>query len=101
MLLPFLRKIGVDKYDDLTEEEKKTYLEYERVLQGREITSEEVRQFFDTRIEHAIEKLTTEDLHKDVDLFYRVELKLLRKLVVFLDTPKREKEQLQALLANQ
>lgn len=93
--------MGVDKYDDLTAEEKKTYHEYEKVLQGRELTSKEVRQFFDTRIEHAIEKLTTEDLQKDVDLFYRVELKLLRKLVVFLDSPKREKEQLEALLTNQ
>lgn len=93
--------MGVDKYDDLTSEEKKTYHEYEKVLAGRELTSDEVRQFFNTRIEHAIEKLTTEDLAKDVDLFYRVELKLLRKLTVFLDTPKREKEQLQALLNNQ
>jgi integrase len=101
MLLPFLRKLGVNNYDELTEEEKRTYREYEKVLQGRELTSKEVRQFLDAQIEDSIQKLTNTRLSERDDTFLKMQLQFLRRLTVFLDAPKREKEQLEALLDNQ
>lgn len=100
MLLSFLRKIGVNHYDELTEEEKQTYREYEKVLAGRQITSQEVRQFFDAQIEETIQKLTNTRLNERDDTFLKVQLQFLRKVTSFLDIPKREKEQLEALLDN-
>jgi polyphosphate kinase len=98
MLEGFLRKVGVGSYDQLTEEEKKTYREYEEILNGRRITDEEVRLFFNQQLEQTTEKLLSTKLDNREDTFLKMKLEFLRNITSFLDAPEREKKQLQNLI---
>jgi len=100
MLDNFLRKLGVGSYDQLTEEEKTTYREYEEILKGRQITDEEVRLFFDQQLEQTIKKLQSTKLDTREDTFLKMKLEFLSNMTAFLDAPQREKEQLQNLINN-
>jgi polyphosphate kinase len=98
MLEGFLRKVGVGSYDQLTEEEKKTYREYEEILNGRRITDEDVRLFFNQQLEQTTEKLLSTKLDTREDTFLKMKLEFLRNITSFLDAPEREKKQLQNLI---
>lgn len=100
MLEGFLRKVGVSSYDQLTEEEKNTYREYEEILTGRQITSQEVKDFLAQEVEDTLIKLENTKLDTREDTFLKMKLSFIRKLVAFLDAPEREKKQLQALINN-
>ena len=98
MLDGFLRKLGVSSYDQLTEEEKTTYREYEEILNGRQITEKEVRAFFTLQVEDTTKKLLSTKLDTREDTFLKMKLEFLRSLTSFLDAPDREREQLQNLI---
>jgi len=98
MLEGFLRKVGVGSYDQLTEEEKKTYREYEEILNGRRITDEDVRLFFNQQLEQTTERLLSTKLDTREDTFLKMKLEFLRNITSFLDAPEREKKQLQNLI---
>lgn len=98
MLDGFLRKIGVQSYDQLTEEEKTTYREYEQILNGRQITEKEVRAFFNLQLEDTTKKLLSTKLDTREDTFLKMKLEFLRSLTSFLDAPDREREQLKELI---
>lgn len=98
MLEGYLRKLGVNKVSDLTEEEKVTYREYEQILTGRQITEKEVRSFFDQQLELTTQKLLSTKLDTREDTFLKMKLEFLRQITSFLDAPDREREQLQALI---
>lgn len=100
MLESLLKKLGVQSYDQLTEEEKQTYRDYENILTGRKITDDEVKQFFNQEIENTLLKLEDMKLDTREDIFLKMKLSFIRKLVAFLDAPEREKKQLQALINN-
>lgn len=100
MLNNLLKKLGVDSYDQLTEEEKKTYREYEDILTGRKITDDEVKAFFAQDIEETLTKLESSQLDTREDTFLKMRLSFVRKLAAFLDAPEREKKQLQSLINN-
>lgn len=98
MLQAYLKRLGVGSYDQLTEEEKKTYREYEEILNGRQITSQEVRDFLEQDIEETLTKLESSQLDTREDTFLKMRLSFVRKLVTFLGAPEREKKQLQNLI---
>jgi hypothetical protein len=98
MLQGFLKKVGVNSYNELTEEEKNTYREYEAILNGRSITDKDVRAFFEMQVETTIKALLSTKLDTREDTFLKMKLEFLRTLVSFLDAPEREKKQLQNLI---
>ena len=100
MLEGYLRKLGVGSYNELTEEEKTTYREYEEILNGRQITDKDVRAFFDMQIEATTKALLSTKLDTREDTFLKMKLEFLRNITSFLDAPLREKEQLQTLINN-
>lgn len=100
LLSKYLKKIGAKSLDELTSEEKATYSSWESALNGRQITSNEVRVFMDTELEQAINKLTTLSLGDREDTFIKMKVDFIRKLSAFLDAPKREKEQIEQLINN-
>jgi hypothetical protein len=100
MLQGYLKRLGVGSYNQLTEEEKKTYREYEEILNGRQITSQEVKDFLATDIEETLTKLESSQLDTREDTFLKMRLAFVRKMVAFLDAPEREKKQLQNLINN-
>lgn len=97
-LSQFLKNIGVDSYEKLTEEEKITYREWESTLNGRQITDKEVRQFLDVELELATAKLITKKLGDREDTFLKMKVEFIRHLNQFLDAPKREQEQVEQLI---
>lgn len=100
ILSNYLRTLGVKSYDELTQEEKKTYAEWESTLNGRQVTSSEVRQFLDLELEEATVKLVTQKLGEREDIFLKMKVEFIRKLTAVLDAPKREKDQVEQLIKN-
>lgn len=91
----FLKKFGVKKYEDLNAEEKETYREWEATLAGRQITQDEYRKFLEAELDQAINRLTDVDLSKESEIFRKVEVRMLRKIINFLDMPMIEKQLLE------
>lgn len=91
----FLNKIGVKKYEDLNAEEKETYREWEASLQGRQITQDEYRNFLESELDQAIGRLTDVDLSKEAEIFRKVEVRFIKKVLSFLDMPLVEKQLLE------
>lgn len=91
----FLKKIGVQKYDDLNSEEKDTFREWEIGLQGRTVTETDYRNFLETELEIAVSRLTDVDLKKEDEIFRKVEVRFIKKILHLLDMPKMEKKLLE------
>jgi hypothetical protein len=92
----FLKKYNVKSFLDLTSEEKKTYREWETVLEGRKITDDDVKLFIDTETETTIDKLTTRSNKERDDIFLKMKLEMLRKLRALLLAPEIERKTLEA-----
>ncbi len=87
----YLKKLGVSSYLDLNDEEKVTFKAWEVALAGRKLTDDDVAQFLEQEQEKVIQKLTTQRLSDHDDMFLKTELHFIRKLQIFLNTPKVEK----------
>lgn len=92
MLEKFLRKLGVQSYLDLNEEEKATYIEWEKSLSGRKITDTEVQDFLDFELSNAVSRLTDINLSKEDEIFRKVEVRFIKKLKDFINSPLVEKQ---------
>jgi hypothetical protein len=101
LLSKYLEKIGVKNYNDLSEEEKKTYREWEEALSGRSLTEHEVNTFLHSELEEGIAKLTKTLTGDREDIFLKMKVEFIRSLLTFLDTPKREKETVERVITNQ
>ena len=95
ILNTFLKKIGVEKYDDLNAEEKATFREWETALQGRQITQSDYKTFLETELEVAVARLTEVDLKKEDEIFRKVEVRMIKKILNFLNMPLIEKQLLE------
>lgn len=92
LLSKYLEKIGVKHFHELNSEEKETYLDWEKSLNGRQITDKEVSDFFNVEIEDTINKLVSKKYDEDDDRFLKVKLEFLRKVKNFLKMPEYEKQ---------
>ncbi len=97
ILEKYLKKLGVKKFEDLNSEEKETFKEWELALSGRTITEEDYRKFLEMELSTAISRLTDEGvkLNSDADIFRKVEVRLIKKIIAFLDMPLVEKQLLE------
>lgn len=102
-LQKFLKKIGVKKYEDLNAEEKETYRAWEEALSGKAITNEDYRKFLEVELGDAIVRLTDENikLNTEADIFRRVEVRFIKKVLGFLDSPLVEKKVLEEQIKSQ
>ncbi len=96
----FLKKIGVSSYEELNAEEKQTFREWETALQGRQITQADYRAFLETELDVAISKLTDVDLKKEDEIFRKVEVRFIKKIINLLDMPAFEKKLLEQQIQN-
>lgn len=92
MLEKFLKKLGVQSYLDLNEEEKATYIEWEKSLSGRKITDQEVKEFLEFELSQAVTRVTEINLSKEDEIFRKVEIKFIKKLQDFINSPLVEKQ---------
>ena len=91
MLDKFLKHIGVGSYEELNKEEKETFSQWEQAISGRKLTDEEVESFLKQELDLAINRLTDVDLQKEDEIFRKVEVRLIKKILNFLNSPKVEK----------
>lgn len=92
MLEKFLKKLGVNSYDELNSDEKETYKEWEQSLSGRKLTDKDVENFLELELETAVSRLTEVNLSKEDEIFRKVEVRFIKKIKNFLDGPKLEKK---------
>jgi hypothetical protein len=86
------KKKGIKTVDELNSEEKKTYDELREALQGRKLTDEDVKEFLDYELSNAVSRLTDINLSKEDEIFRKVEVRLIKKIKVFLNMPEMEKK---------
>jgi len=96
-LTKYLQKLGLKSYDELNSEEKETYKQWQEALSGRKLTDEDVKSFLEIELETAISRLTEVDLPKETEIFRKMEVKMIRNIQNFLNSPQIEKK----LLENQ
>ncbi len=92
MMEKFLKKIGVNSFSELNEEEKATYREWEISLSGRKLTDKDVSDFLQMEYEIAVSRLTEINLSKEDEIFRKVEVKFIKKIIGFLNGPTLEKQ---------
>lgn len=92
MLKKFLKKLGVESYLELNDEEKKTYVEWEEALQGRKLTDVDVSEFLQYELDQAIGRITECNLSKEDEIFRKVEIRFIKKIQNFINSPKVEKQ---------
>ena len=101
ILEKYLNKIGVKSYAELTSEEKETYKVWEESISGRKLTDDEVKTFLEQELDIAINKMTETNLSQEDMIFRKMEVKFIRKVLGFLDGPRREKELVEKQIASQ
>lgn len=92
MLQKYLKKLGLSSFSELNEEEKKTFREWEEALSGRKLTDEEVETWLNAEYDIATSRITEEGLDEKVIIFRQVELKFIKKILNFINSPKVAKE---------
>jgi hypothetical protein len=76
---------------NLNEEEKETFKNWEIALSGRKITDEDVTAFLEQELSLAVSRVTEVDLKKEDEIFRKVEIRFIKKILTFLNSPKVEK----------
>ena len=91
MLDKWLKKLGV-KYEDLNEEEKNTYKEYEQSLSGKKLTDKEIQEWLKLELDLAVSRLTEVDLSKEAEIFRKMEARFIKKIINYINSPVVAKE---------
>lgn len=100
ILNKFLTKLGVKSYTDLNDEERETFKEWEISLSGRKLTDEDVKNFLENELQIAISKLIEVNLSLEDEIFRRCEVKMIQKIINFLNSPRIEKEMVEKQLSS-
>ena len=88
MLQKYLKKLGLTSFSDLNEEEKKTFREGEEALSGRKLTDKEVEEWLNAEYDIATSRICEEGLDSNVITFRQVEIKFIKKILNFINSPK-------------
>jgi DNA-binding TFAR19-related protein (PDSD5 family) len=92
MLNQYLKKLGIKSYDDLNADEKATYKEMEKAFEGKEITNKEVQEWLNYELDLAVSRLTDINLTKEDEIFRKVEVRFIKKLINLIESPKIAKQ---------
>lgn len=88
MLNKYLKKLGLNSFSDLNEEEKKTFHEWEEALNERKLTDKEVEDWLTAELDIATSRICEEGLDSNVITFRQVEIKFIKKILNFINSPK-------------
>lgn len=88
----WLKKLNIKSFEDLNAEEKETYKEYELALSGRKLTEKEIQTWLQLELDLAVSRLTDIDLRKEDEIFRKVEVRFLKKIINYLNSPVVAKE---------
>lgn len=90
ILNKMLGKLGVS-YDQLSDEERRTFNAWQDALSGRKLTDDDVARFLDGEYNDAVKKLSSATLNERTDTFLKMKVDFIIKTKEFLATPAREK----------
>ena len=95
ILRDYLKKLKVNEFSELSEEEKATYRNWETILVGRRLTDEDTARFLDVEQQETLQKLTDPKIQGREDVFLKMKLEFIMKIKVFLNGPEMEKQMLE------
>lgn len=95
-----LGKLGVS-YDQLSDEERRTFNMWQDALSGRKLTDDDVKNFLDTELMDIMSKLRSTKLDSREDTFLKMKLDFIMKTKEFLATPEREKKMVERQIETQ
>lgn len=87
-----LTKLRIKTILDLTEEERKTYQEWEKVLNKQEVTMQELKEFIEGQMAIATEKFLSYKNTEKKDLFLKAQLRNYKSILAFIQSPAINKE---------
>jgi hypothetical protein len=88
----WLKKLGIKSYEDLNAEEKETYKEYELALSGKKLTDKEIQNWLQLELDLAVSRITDTDLPKEAEIFRKMEVKFIKKIINYINSPVVAKE---------
>lgn len=95
-LAKVLNKRGVERIEDLSPEEKETFVKWESILSKEQFTTTDVKEFCEREIS-SIEKVWEKDGTKADLIPYHVVYKKICEIIV---SPRADREQLEKYLTN-
>ena len=96
----YLARLNIHSYEEMSDEERTTFHQWEQTLAGRELTSAEVRAVLASDREEAVRLLTTKKLGEREDTFLKVKVDFINRFFEILDSPKAEKAAIEHLISN-
>jgi hypothetical protein len=93
-LSQLLEKLGL-KYEDLTEEEKKTYTQWHEVLSQSEVTIDDLKKFIPAQIEQLEDQQNDYKNSKEKDLFLKAQIRNLKMIHAFILGPEQRRKWLE------
>lgn len=89
-----LEKLGLN-YENLTEEEKKTYTQWSEVFNQKETTIDDLKNFLPSYIDRLEYDLNNYENSKDKDLYLKAALRNAKMMLAFITGPEKRKEWLE------
>ena len=99
MLENFLKKIGVKGYDELTQEEKAVYQQYQEVL-TKQVTVDDIKSFIKAQIDTILISLSDYDNPAKKDIYLKARLRDMMMIKALLESPDKAKENLKNVIKN-
>ena len=87
----WLKKLGV-RFEDLNQEEKDTYNEWEQAISGRKLSDKDITEWLEEELSQAVSRITDINLSKEDEIFRKVEVKFIKKVLNFINSPVVERQ---------
>lgn len=93
-----LSKRGIEKVEDLSQEEQKQIQQWKVVLSGETVTVDSIKEFCESQIKIIETKFASESGTFDQNVFLKACLHVYLNLLRVIDAPKAERESLERQL---
>jgi hypothetical protein len=91
MLDNLLEKLNIN-YEDLTDDEKRTYKEWDGALQRPEVTTDDLRRFLPTYIDGLEHDQNDYKNSKEKDLYLKAAIRNAKMVLAFITGPEKRRE---------
>lgn len=86
-------------FEELSETERETFLKWEEILQGSQLSIEKIKEYIASMREAVEQELTRFDLDPTQDLFLKARLRNYLLMDAFLSTPEKARKQIENAIA--
>mgnify|MGYP001612767173 CR=1 FL=1 len=100
MINKLLEKLNIKSVLDLNDEEKRTFEQWQKVLDKDEVSVKEIKEFIDFQVALTTEQLLSYKNTKDKDIYLKAQLRNYRNLKSFIESPTKNKEVINQYINN-